>query len=491
MAASVSLDDALDIYERGMDARSEGDDELAFELVHSALAAIQRLAGDDAAIARARIAITRAEIASRAKPADAIELAGDAVERARLVARLEPRLEASALYMLGKAERSSPEHDHGAASFARSLALWRKLEGDRCVYVTEAAGSLGVAYVKIAKWQHAVNAFDMAIASDETGPQPSHLLNRAIAHERLDEHDRAAADLDSWNADGTVDLSPGDLIAAKLCVARSAAKRGDAVRAAEHLEQAAALVRQLPAEHPLQASLLEAVAWFLATAKSPPWLLASEVLMRRAAAIVWSPALGDSASRIAGMWRPGVDEELVQPTFAAVEIEAQLMTWNSDAITYAPRQGRQLLHIIVAGAPTTIERLGDARWRELCLQRLFSTFHAEKFDARDRSFVAPVRSIARKLAPEHVLTLLPSLRVPVWATAKTCTINSMGEVEVTGDAAFAALVLRATQIADDAAVDAFVRAVPEVDRATARTLLDQPATSLINPAAAIPLVPSA
>jgi tetratricopeptide (TPR) repeat protein len=482
---------AVDRYEQALATRDKGDHAHAFEMVDAALASIERLQHSEAAVARARFAITRADLAARIKSTeDAIAVANDAVARARRVAKLEPTIEASALYMLGKAERPSLAHSHGAGSFEKSLALWRKHEGDRSVYAADAASSLGAAYLKIGQWQRARDALDLVIANDPDGPELIQYLNRAIACERLSDLDAAKADIEGWLA-GAATRPYDERLRGYLCTSRIYASRGEGARASDELATAVSLSRELPAADARRALMLEALAWHLAIAANPPWLLASEVLMRRAAALSWSPVLADTASRIAGLWRPGVEEDLIQPTFATLEVEACLEVWNASQLAYVAREGRQQMQLVIAGAPTTIERLADDRWRELAVQRIFSTFHAEQFDAHDSNFVAPVRSMARRLRAQHVLQLLPSLRVPVWATTKTVALSSIGEIEVMGEGELAALAVRSTPLADDEALAALLRAVPSLDREAGRALLVDPPEMRIMPPAAIPLMPSA
>jgi hypothetical protein len=212
-------------------------------------------------------------------------------------------------------------------------------------------------------------------------------------------------------------------------------------------------------------------------------------VIRRAAALAWSPAIADTAWRIAARWRYGVEESFVQPTFALVEVEACLERWDDVAWAYAPRSGRQRVELLVAGAPTTIERLADEHWRELCVQRVFSSFHAELFKSHEPSFVAPVKSSARRLDAQHVLDMLPRMRIPKWATANTIALTSMGEADILASADFAALAVRTLALAEDAAVDVLQQAVPALDRNSARDLLPEPAESSIAPAASVPLIP--
>jgi hypothetical protein len=436
-----ALDAAIDQYERATDLREAGQDEQAIALVETALASIEEHFSKESAIARARFAITRADLASRVRSTeDAIVIATDAVERARRVRRDEPLVEASALYMLGKAERSSALRRHGAGSFERSHALFRRLVGDDNRYTADAAGALGTACFRLAEWQRAANALDLVIAHDPDGPALIHVLHRAIACERLGEHEKAKADLVRWRAEAKA-RSVDEQVEGHLCAARIASALGDAAASAAELAHAQKLSRALPSAPALQASLLEGSAWGFATAATPPWMLVSEVLIRRAAALAWSPSIADTATRIAMLWRYGVEEVFVQPTFAVLEIEACLQVWDSSSATYAPRPGHQKIELAVAGSPTTLERLADERWRDLAAQRVFSAFHAEQFKANEPNFVAPVRSQVHRLQPEHMLALLPQLRIPKWATTNTVALSSLGEVEIVSAEDFTMLAM--------------------------------------------------
>ena len=88
------------------------------------------------------------------------------------------------------------------------------------------------------------------------------------------------------------------------------------------------------------------------------------------------------------------------------------------------------MQLCVAGAPTTIERLADDDFRNLVTQRVFSAFHAEQFKANEPNFVAPVKSRIHRLGASQVAALLPSLRIPKWATTNTVALSSLGEIEV-------------------------------------------------------------
>ncbi len=483
---TTALDAAIDDYERALDLRDAGDDKAALEIIEGALGRIETLLSIEAGIARARFAVTRADLATRTTSVDiAIELAADAVALAEQVKRAEPRVQASAFYMLGKAERPSVAHRHGADSFERSFALWRKLEGETSPYTLEAANALAIAYLKIAQWRRAFDAIELALAHVGE-PDPGQLLTRAIACERLGDHAQAAADLTRWLAAAPT-RSLDEQVRGHLCAARLAAARDDAPGAHAELALAEELAKQLAAEPVHVAALLEVRAWLFAVATAPPWFLASEVLIRRAAALAWSPVIADTAFRIATLWRYGVEEMFVQPTFAVLDVEATLESWDATTSQYRPRDKHQRVQLVLAGAPTTIERLADDRWRELCVQRVFSIFHAEQFKANEPSFVAPVRSEPVHLAPQQVLELLPSLRVPKWATTNTFTVGSLGEVEVVTRVDFA--VLAGRSIGESDARDLVLAAVPSLAPDEARALLAEPAQAMLAPASSIPLIP--
>jgi len=482
----ATLDAAVDQYERALSSREAGDDDAAFALIETALAKIEELFSEEAAIARARFAITRAEIATRTRSLDeAIAMASDAVDRAHRVRKSEPMVEASALYMLGKAERPSRAHRYGAASFERSLGVWRKVVGEDSPYTLDAARALATACIKNAEWQRALSALELAI---EYAPEAGHYLQRSIVQERLGAVDEARRDLDRWLA--SAGARPVDeQVRGSLAASRLASTTGSARTASAELARAHELAKQLPDDPNRRASLLEGSAWLYAVATDPPWFLASEVLMRRAAALAWSPELADTAWRIATAWRYGVAEELVQPAFAVLDVEACLQVWDASASIYVERPKHQQLQLLVGGAPTTIERLADDRWRDLCVQRMFSTFHAEQFKGHEPNFVAPVRSRTLLVPPKHVLELLPSLRVPKWATTSTAMISSLGEVELTRVAELAVLATRA--LSNDEAIAAVQRALPSLGRDVAREMLDAPKDIVLSPAMAIPLIPTA
>jgi hypothetical protein len=221
-------------------------------------------------------------------------------------------------------------------------------------------------------------------------------------------------------------------------------------------------------------------------ATDPPWLLASEVLMRRAAALAWSPAIADTAARIAALWRYGADETLVQPAFAVLDIEACLQSWEPATAVYVERPGHQQLQLVVAGAPTSIERLADEKWRELVVQRLFSAFHAEQFKNNEPNFVAPVRSGTLRLPPMHVLDLLPALRIPRWATTATVAVTSLGEIEMLSIAETAVLATRA--LPDP--LTAIQRALPSLGKDVAREMLGAPRETALSPVGTIPMFPT-
>jgi hypothetical protein len=482
---SAVLDAAIDHLERARDLRDGGDDTGSFEIAGKALASIERLTSDDAALTRAQLAILLAEISTRTHPVEeAIELAEHAVDRARLVRRLEPVLEASALYMLGKAERPSRTHAYGAHSFAESLLLWRRLEGERSRYTLDAASSVAVAHLKSAHWQHALEALELLI---EQTAEPPFLLHRAVVHERMGDLNEAAIDLASWRTRAS-SRPIEEQLRGELAESRLAATRGETRAASTALARAYELSTELPSDHARHAALLEGSAWIYAVATDPPWLLASEVLMRRAAAISWSPAIADTAARIAAAWRYGAEEELVQPAFAVLEIEACLQVWDEAATMYVERPGHQTLQLVVAGAPTSIERLADERWRDLCVQRLFSTFHAEQFKNHEANFVAPAHTRSLRLPPMHVLDLLPALRVPKWATGATVAVTSLGEVEVLSVAETALLATRALPSGE--ALVAMQRALPSLGKDIAREMLGAPREMKLSPVLSIPMFPT-
>jgi tetratricopeptide (TPR) repeat protein len=480
------LDAAFERFERARDLRDAGNDEEALELIAAALEEIERVQSEDAAIARAQFTITRAEIATRTKAIDeAIALATEAVARARAVRRIEPRLEPSALYMLGKAERPSRERRFGMASFESSLALWRRLEGEDSRFTLDAANSLVVAAMKNASWQHAYGALDLLI---EQEVEPRHYLNRAIVRERLGLLEEASQDLERWRA--SAESRPAEeRVRGELAFSRLAATGGNLRAASAALARARKLVVTLPEDPVRTADLLEASAWIYAVITDPPWLLASEVLMRRAAALAWSPALADTAWRIAAVWRYGVSEEIVQPAFAVLDIEASLQAWDPASAVYVARPKHQQLQLVVAGAPTSIERLADERWRDLAIQRLFSTFHAEQFTPHDTNFVACVKSRSLLLPPAQVLELLPALRIPKWSTTATVAISSLGEVEALSVAEVALLATRAQPHAD--ALVAVQRALPSLGKEVAREMLAAPKKTVLSPTVAIPMFPEA
>lgn len=498
----AALDAAVDEYERALDLRDAGDHVAALVIVEKALASIEELYSHGAAVARARFAITRADLATRTRSlSEAIAAATDAVTRAQRVARNEPLVEASALYMLGKAERPSAEHRYGAASFERSFALWRKHEGDASRYTTDAAGALGTAYVKLADWTRAKTAIDHVITHDPDGADLVHRLHRAIACERLGELEAAAHDLETWLVDAKT-RSREEQLRGHLCTARVIAQRNP-TRAASELARACELVNELLASEPgppkgggeapgiddaRRASLLEGFAWNFAIA-TPAWPLAAEVLIRRAAALAWSPAIADTAWRIAALWRYGVEEDFVQPTFAVLDVEACLQVWDATAWKYGTRPGSQRVQFVVAGAPTTLERLADDRWRDLCVQRVFSTFHAEQFKAHEPSFVAPVTSKARLLGAPDALALLRLLRKPKWVTGTTIALTSLGEIEVIPELDLAAHAVRSLALGDETAQTMLVEAVPTLDRDAARVFLAEPPGATIAPSSSIPLIP--
>lgn len=475
------LDDSIEELERARDLRDAGDDNLAFDLSTAILAAIERLSSETASIVRAQVAILRAEISTRTHPVErSIELAGRAVDFARKARRSEPALEASALYMLGKAERPSLAHRYGADAFEESLGLWRRLEGDHSRYALDAASSLAAAHAKAANWDHALEALELLI---EQAAQPQHLLQRSIVFERMGEPEAAAIDLVRWR--GFAETRPvEEQLRGALAESRLAATSRDLRTARDALARAYDLAGQLTPDSSRVAALLEGSAWIYAVATDPPWLLASEVLMRRAAALAWSPTIADTAARIAAQWRYGVDETLVQPAFAVLDIEACLQSW--EPAMYVERPGHQQLQLVVSGAPTSIERLADERWRELAVQRLFSSFHAEQFKNNEPNFVAPVRSRSLRLPPTHVLELLPALRIPRWATTATVAITSLGEVEMLSVAETAVLATRA--LPDPLA--AIQRALPSLGKDVAREMLGAPRETALSPAGSIPMFPT-
>ena len=480
------LDAAIEQYDRATVLRHDGKDAEALELVEGALGLIEQLLSTEAGIIRARFAITRAELATRTTSVDtAIGIANDAVALAMQVRRTEPLLEPSALYMLGKAERPSVAHKFGAASFEKSLERFRKLTGDASEYTQDAANALASAYLKLAEWQRAQTTLELAINQSPDPPTPAQILGRAVASERLGLVEGARADIRKWLA--TADSRPLDeQLRGHLAASRIAAAHEDAMAAAVELVRAQDVGRELP-DPSHQASLLEGAAWVLSTA-TPPWFLAAEVLMRRAAAMAWSPVISDTAWRIASLWRYGVEEAFVQPQFAVLEVEACLERWDAPTARYVAREGTQQMQLVLAGAPTTMERLADDRWRDLCVQRVFSVFHAEQFKANEPSFVAPVRSVPHQLNAAQALYLLPSLRVPKWATANTVMVSSLGEIEVVSRTDFAILAARAVGQTVEA-VDLVLAAIPTLDRDGAHALLTEPPAATLAPASSIPLIP--
>ncbi len=479
------LDGAIETFERARDLRDEDDDNSAFDLTTAILASIEKLTSESAAIVRAQVAILRGEISTRTHPIErSIDLAAAAVDRARLVRRGEPALEASALYMLGKAERPSRAHRYGADSFEESLGLWRRLEGDRSRYALDAASSLAAAHSRNANWQHALDALELVM--DEV-PEPQHLLQRAVIHERIGELEASAIDLVRWR--GAADTRPVEEQArGALAESRLAASSHDVRTATAALARAHRLAAELPPDPSRSAALLEGCAWIYAVATDPPWLLASEVLMRRAAAVAWSPAIADTAARIAAAWRYGADETLVQPAFAVLDIEACMQSWEPASAIYVERPGTQKLQLVVAGAPTSIERLADERWRDLVVQRLFSAFHAEQFRNHEPNFVAPVRSRSLLLPPMNAFDLLPALRIPRWATTATIAITSLGEIEVLSVAETAVLATRALPGAE--ALAAIQRALPAFGKDVAREMLGAPRETALSPVSSIPMFPT-
>ncbi len=479
-----TLDAAVDRYERAIDLRDAGNDDEAFAEIEAALDDIEGIDDPVAAIARARFAISRAEIATRTRETEeAMALARDAVERARLVRKKEPIVLASAYYMLGKAERPSAAHRFGAGSFERSFELWERVEGLESRYTHDAARALATACITGAEWQRALPALDLLM---DHAPSPAHLLRRAIAHDRLGFAQPARHDIDHWLEEATTrpleEQVQGHTVASRIF-----AGSGELESSATSLRRAYKIASTLPADPARTAILLAESAWRYATIEEPPWFLAAEVLMRRAAALAWSPELADTAWRIASAWRYGVAEELVQPAFAVLDVEACLQIWDTDTATYVERPGHQQFQLVVGGAPTTIERLADDHWRDLCIQRVFSTFHAEQFAGHEPNFVAPVQTRSLRLPPEHVLDLLPSLRVPKWATTSTAMISSMGEIELSRVAELAILATRA--LSDEEAIAAVERALPSLGRDVAREMLDAPREIALQPAVQIPLIP--
>jgi hypothetical protein len=479
------LDDSIEELERARDLRDDGDDHSAFDLTTAILAAMEPLSSEPAAITRAQVAILRAEISTRTYPVErSIELAIRAVDLARRVRRSEPALEASALYMLGKAQRPSRAHHFGADAFQESLVLWRGLEGDSSRYSLDAASSLAAAHAKAANWQHALEALEMLI---EEAAEPQHLLQRSTVFERMGELQAAALDLVRWR-EAASSRPVEERLRGALVESRLAATSRDLRSAKSALARAQELTSQLPPDTGRNAALLEGGAWIYAMATDPPWLLASEVMMRRAAALAWSPTIADTAARIAALWRYGADEVLVQPAFAVLDIEACLQQWEPTSAMYIERPGHQQLQLVVSGAPTSIERMADERWRDLVVQRVFSAFHAEQFKNNEPNFVAPVRTRTLRLPPMHVLELLPALRIPRWATTATVAVTSLGEVEVLSIAETAVLATRAFSGAE--AMVAVQRALPSLGRDVAREMLGAPRETALSPAAAIPMFPS-
>jgi hypothetical protein len=383
--------------------------------------------------------------------------------------------------MLGKAERPSRKHHYGADSFEESLQLWRRLEGDHSRYALDAANSLAAARAKAANWGHALEALELLI--DQVA-EPQHLLGRAIVHERMGELEAAAIDLVKWH--GAEGRPLEEQVRGSLAASRLAATNGDLKTANAAHARARELAAKLPVDVSRNAALLEGSAWIYAMATDPPWLLASEVLMRRAAALAWSPAIADTAARIAALWRYGADETLVQPAFAVLDIEACLQSWEPATAVYVERPGHQQLQLVVAGAPTSIERLADEKWRELVVQRLFSAFHAEQFKNNEPNFVAPVRSGTLRLPPMHVLDLLPALRIPRWATTATVAVTSLGEIEMLSIAETAVLATRA--LPDP--LTAIQRALPSLGKDVAREMLGAPRETALSPVGTIPMFPT-
>ena len=102
--------------------------------------------------------------------------------------------------------------------------------------------------------------------------------------------------------------------------------------------------------------------------------------------------------------------------------------------------------------------------------------------------MAPVEVTTLRLPPEHVLDLLPSLRVPKWATTSTVMVSSLGEIEVTSVAEIAILATRA--LPADAAIVAVQRALPSLGKDVARQMLARPRTKVtLAPSVTIPLIP--
>jgi len=479
-----TLDAAVDRYERAIELRDAGNDDEAFAEIEAALADLEGIDDHVAAIARARFAISRSEIATRTRGSDeALALARDAVERARLVRRREPIVLASAYYMLGKAERPLRARRFGASSFERSFDLWEKLEGPGSRYTQDAARALATACITNAEWQRALPALDLLM---DHAPSPAHLLRRAIAHDRLGFAQPARHDIENWIEEATT-RPLDEQVHGHAVAARIFAGAGKRDTAAASLRRAYKIASTLPADPARTARLLAESAWRYAFVEEPPWFLAAEVLMRRAAALAWSPELADTAWRIASAWRFGVAEELVQPAFAVLDIEASLQVWDTETATYVERPNHQQFQLVVGGAPTTVERLANARWRDLCVQRVFSTFHAEQFAGHEPNFVAPIRTRSLRLPPEHVLDLLPSLRVPKWATTSTAMISSLGEIELSRVAELAILATRALPGGD--AIAAVERALPSLGRDVAREMLAAPREISLQPAVQIPLIP--
>ena len=488
-----TVDAALETYQRALASRDAGDDAAALTTVEAAMAAIASITHRGVAVSRARFAITRADLATRVAPGDAaIAIAEEAVAFARKVGSVDPRIEASALYMQGKSERPSRARRHGADSFQRSLAMWREHTGDGSVESADAAGSLGAAHVKLAEWDRAMTALDLVIECDPDGPELVHLLNRAVVCERLGLVEKAQVDIEEWLA-GAAERPTYEQILGHLMASRLFASRGDATRSVGQIMIAHRLAqRHLPATDPRWSLLLEGMAWLGATASQPKTMLESEVLMRRAAWLSPSPCIVDTARRIAASWRLGVEEQLTEVHFAELELDAVLNTWNADELAYEPRPGTRDAHFFVAGAPAAIDKLiNDREFHDACVLRLFSAFHAAQFSGeQDPSYVAPKRSGARPLDVDQALGRLATLQSPSWAAGRAIAINSHGEVEVMSDAEFAVLAIRSKGMSDDAAVDALTGAVPALQRDAATTFLAYSLEVVLSPPATIPLMPS-
>jgi tetratricopeptide (TPR) repeat protein len=479
------LDIAIEAYERALAKRDAGDHQAALALVESALEPLEGSLDPEVAVTRARLAITRADLATRVRPGDvAIAIANEAVVRAKQVADAEPLVEASALYMLGKAQRVSRAHRFGADSFERSLAIFRAHTGDSSVETADAAGSVGLAHLRLGEWERAMVALDIVIDADPDGPELVHVLNRAVVGERLGALDRAQADIEDWIG-GAFARPPYEQLRGHLCASRVYATRGNLKHSAEQLVLAHRLaLGQLPPRDPRWAQFLEGHAWNKAARSM---LLEAEVAMRRAIALSDDPSILDTANRIAALWRPGVEETLAHLAFAVLEVDAALMLWQAEG-AYVPKQRTHDVRFLVVGLPASIERLtSDAAWRSSCVQRLFSVFHGRQFKSeRDPNFVSPASSNARVAEPTQILEKLPQLRVPFWATTKAVAITAHGELEELDDADIALAAITARGHTGAAATAALMRAVPGFEVEMASKLVADVADLVVTPPRVIP-----